>query len=133
LRASPYISEAIVYGDGMKYLTALIEIEFDAVSDWAIRQNIAFTGFASLTTNPIVVKLIEAEVAAANGNLARVEQIKAFRIIPKVLDPEEEGEPITPTRKVKRKFMFEKFADLIDSMYGHDEETRLNAAIGTVF
>jgi long-chain acyl-CoA synthetase len=133
LRASPYISEAIVYGDGMKYLTALIEIEFDAVSDWAIRQNVAFTGFASLTTNPIVVKLIEAEVAAANGNLARVEQIKAFRIIPKVLDPEEEGEPITPTRKVKRKFMFEKFADLIDSMYGHDEETRLNAAIGTVF
>lgn len=133
LRASPYISEAIVYGDGKKYLTALIEIEFDAVSDWAIRQNIAFTGFASLTSNPVVVKLIEAEVAAANGNLARVEQIKAFRIIPKILDPEEEGEPITPTRKVKRKFMFDKFAGLIDSMYGHDEETRLNAAIGGVF
>lgn len=133
LRASPYVSEAIVYGDGKKYLTALIEIEFDAVSDWAIRQNIAFTGFTSLTTNPKVVKLIEAEVAAANGNLARVEQIKAFRIIPKILDPEEEGEPITPTRKVKRKFMFDKFADLIDSMYGHDEETRLSAAIGTVF
>lgn len=133
LRASPYISEAIVYGDGKKYLTALIEIEFDAVSDWAIRQNIAFTGFASLVTNPKVVNMIEAEVATANGNLARVEQIKAFRIIPKMLDPEEEGEPITPTRKVKRNFMFDKFADLIDSMYGHDEEERLNAAIGTVF
>ena len=133
LRASPYVSEAIVYGDGRKYLTALIEIEFDAVSDWAIRQNIAFTGFASLTTNPKVVQLIETEVAAANKNLARVEQIKAFRVIPKILDPEEEGEPITPTRKVKRKFMFEKFADLIDSMYGHDEEIRLSAAVGDAF
>ena len=133
LRASPYISEAIVYGDGKKYLTALIEIEFDAVSDWAIRQNVAFTGFASLTTNPKVVDLIEAEVARANKNLARVEQIKASRIIPKILDPEEEGEPITPTRKVKRKFMFDKFADLIDSMYGHDEEDRLSAAIGNAF
>lgn len=130
IRASPYVSEAIVYGDGRKYLTALIEIEFDAVSDWAIRQNIAFTGFASLTTNPKVVKLIETEVSAANESLARVEQVKAFRIIPKMLDPEEEGEPITPTRKVKRKFMFEKFADLVDSMYGHDEEARLSAAVG---
>jgi long-chain acyl-CoA synthetase len=133
LRASPYISEAVVYGDGKKYLTALIEIEFDSVSDWAVRQNVAFTGFASLTTNPKVVKMIEAEVAGANKNLARVEQIKAFRIIPKILDPEEEGEPITPTRKVKRKFMYDKFADLVDSMYGHDEETRLIAAIGGAF
>ena len=133
LRASPYVSEAVVYGDGKKYLTALIEIEFDAVSDWAIRQNIAFTGFASLTASPGVVKLIEGEVAAANRNLARVEQIKAFRIIPKILDPEEEGEPITPTRKVKRKFMFDKFAGLIESMYGHEEENRLSAAVGDAF
>ena len=68
LRASPYISEAVVYGDGKNYLTALIEIELDFVSDWAVRQNVAFTGFASLTNNPTVVKMIEAEVAGANKN-----------------------------------------------------------------
>ena len=73
------------------------------------------------------MKLIEAEVAAANGNLARVEQIKAFRIIPKVLDPEEEGEPMTPTSKVKRKFIVENFQAFIEEMYG-DHEDRLNAA-----
>lgn len=133
LRASPYISEAVVFGDGKKYLTALIEIEFDAVSDWAVRQNVAFTGFASLTANPKVVKLIEAEVAGANNSLARVEQMKAFRIIPKILDPEEEGEPITPTRKVKRNFMYDKFRDLVDSMYSDDEENRLGVAIGNAF
>jgi len=133
LRASPYISEAVVFGDGKKYLTALIEIEFDAVCDWAIRQNVAFTGFASLTANPKVMKLIEGEVAGANNSLARVEQMKAFRIIPKILDPEEEGEPITPTRKVKRHFMYDKFRNLVDSMYSHDEENRLSVAIGNAF
>ena len=133
IRASPYVSEAVVYGDGKKYLTALIEIEFDAVSDWAIRQNVPFTGFASLSTHSRVVNLIDAEVGSANKNLARVEQVKAFRIIPKILDPEEDGEPITPTRKVKRKFMFEKFAELIDSMYGREEESRLSAAVGDAF
>lgn len=130
VRASPYVSEAVVFGDGKKYLTALIEIDFEAVSDWAVRQNIAFTGFGSLAANPKVVKLIDAEVAGANKNLARVEQIKAFRIIPKILDPEEEGEPITPTRKVKRKSMYDKFRDLADSMYSPDEESRLRVAIG---
>ena len=50
--------------------------------------------------------------------MARVEQPKTFRIIPKELDPEEEGEPVTPTRKVKRHLMYEKFKDLVEAMYG---------------
>ena len=133
LRASPFISEAVVFGDGRKYLTALIELEFDTVSDWATRRNIAYAGFTSLTRAGEVVKLIEREIASANANLARVEQIKAFRIIPKVLDPEEEGEPITPTRKIKRKFMYQKFRDLVESMYGHEEEDRLHSVLGQAF
>ena len=51
-----------------------------------------------------------------------MEQIKAFRILPKALDPEEEGEPVTPTRKVKRAQMYERFRDLVESMYDDDEE-----------
>ena len=132
LRASPYVAEAMVIGHGMKYLTALIEIDFDAVSDWARSRNIAYTGFTNLAQNSEVCKLLEGEVARANADLARVEQIKAFRILPKALDPEEEGEPVTPTRKVKRSLMIERFRDLVDAMYDHREEQLLAAGAGDV-
>ena len=62
--------------------------------------------------------------------MARVEQIKTFRIIPKELDPEEEGEPVTPTRKVKRHLMYKKFGELVESMYSSREEDRLAAEVG---
>jgi long-chain acyl-CoA synthetase len=132
LRASPYVAEAMVIGHGMKYLTALIEIEFDAVSDWARSRNISYTGFTNLAENPEVRQLLEGEVARANADLARVEQIKAFRILPKALDPEEEGEPVTPTRKVKRALMIERFRELVDAMYDHREEQLLAAGAGDV-
>ena len=102
----------------------------DTVADWATRRNVAFAGFTSLTRAAEVIALIGREIESANRQLARVEQIKAFRIIPKILDPEEEGEPITPTRKVKRQIMYQKFRDLVESMYSHDEEDRLQAAVG---
>ncbi len=126
LRASPYVAEAIVIGHARKYLTALIEIDYDTVSDWARAQNIAYTGFATLVEHPQVVALVDREIAQTNSQLARVETIKAFRILPKMLDPETEGEPVTPTRKVKRKQMEARFQDLIESMYG-DGEARLLA------
>ncbi|MEX2126641.1 MAG: AMP-binding protein [Xanthobacteraceae bacterium] len=127
LRASPYMVEAVVFGHGRKYLCALIEIDFDTVSDWARSQNITYSGFTSLARNPLVERLIRSEIEKANTELARVEQIKAFRILPKALDPEEDGEPVTPTRKVKRGQMYERFRQLIESMYD-DHEERLIAA-----
>ncbi len=126
LRTSPYVAEAVVFGHGRKYLTALIEIDADTVSDWARSHDVPYTGFTSLATNAEVVRLIAAEIARANGELARVEQIKDFRILPKALDPEEEGEPVTPTRKVKRHLMHERFRTLIEAMYD-DREERLIA------
>jgi len=132
LRASPYVAEAMVIGHGRKYLTALIEIDFDAVSDWARSRNISYTGFTNLAENPEVYGLLEREVARANAELARVEAIKAFRVLPKALDPEEEGEPVTPTRKVKRALMIERFRDLVEAMYDHREEQLLAAGAGDV-
>ena len=132
LRASPYVAEAMVIGHGMKYLTALIEIDFDAVSDWARSRNVSYTSFTNLAQNPEVCALLEKEVARANAELARVEQIKTFRILPKALDPEEEGEPVTPTRKVKRALMIERFRELVDAMYDHREEQLLAAGAGDV-
>ena len=130
LRASPFIGEAVVFGHGRKYLAALIEIDFDTVADWARANDVAYTGFTSLAQSPRVEKLVRDEIDKANAQIARVEQIKAFRILPKVLDPEEEGEPVTPTRKVKRSQMYERFKPLVESMYD-DKEERLLAESAT--
>ena len=132
LRASPYVAEAVVFGHGRKYLTAVIEIDFDTVADWARTNNVGYTGFTSLTTHPQIERLMRAEIDRVNGDLARVEQIKSFRILPKALDPEEEGEPVTPTRKVKRKLMYERFRDLVDGMYDDSEERLIAAGAGDV-
>jgi long-chain acyl-CoA synthetase len=130
LRASPYVAEAVVFGHGRKYLTAIVEIDFDTVADWARAHDVAYTGFTSLTVHPRIEKLIRAEIDKVNGALARVEQIKSFRILPKALDPEEEGEPVTPTRKVKRKLMYERFQGLIEGMYDDSEERLIAAGAG---
>ena len=132
LRASPYIAEAIVFGHGKKYLTAVLEIDFDTVADWARANDVAYTGFTSLTAHPRVERLIRTELDKVNRDLARVEQVKSFRILPKALDPEEEGEPVTPTRKVKRKLMYERFKALIDAMYDDSEEQLIAASTGNV-
>jgi long-chain acyl-CoA synthetase len=126
LRASPYVAEAVVFGHARKYLTALIEIDADTVADWARSRDVAYTGFTSLAESPDVVRLIRSEIERANEELARVEQIKDFRILPKMLDPEEDGEPVTPTRKVKRRLMYERFEALVEDMYD-DRERRLIA------
>jgi long-chain acyl-CoA synthetase len=132
LRASPYVAEAIVLGHGRKYLTALIEIDFDAVAEWARSNNVPYRGFTSLAQEPRVTSLIARDIEEANAQLARVEQIKAFRILPKMLDPEEEGEPVTPTRKVKRDQMLERFKALVEDMYDDKEEQVLAAATAGV-
>jgi long-chain acyl-CoA synthetase len=132
LRASPYVAEAVVFGHNRKYLSALIEIDFDTVADWARAHNIVYTGFTSLAQHPRVVALLQSEIDKTNRELARVEGIKAFRILPKALDPEEEGEPVTPTRKVKRGLMYERFKALVESMYDDREEQLVAAGAGNV-
>ena len=130
LRASPYLSEVVVFGQGRKYLTALIEIDYEMVADWARGQGISYSGFTNLAENPRTKGLIRAEMDRCNQALARVEQVKDFRILYKELDPEEEGEPVTPTRKVKRNLMYEKFGVLVEEMYDNAEERLVAAAVG---
>jgi long-chain acyl-CoA synthetase len=132
LRASPYIAEVVVFGHGRKYLTAIIEIDFDTVADWARANGVAYTGFTSLTAHPRIERLIREQIDKANSDLARVEQIKTFRILPKALDPEDENEPVTPTRKVKRKLMHERFKELVEGMYDDSEERLIAAGTGGI-
>ena len=133
LRASPFIAEVAVFGQGRRYLSALIEIDFDMVADWARSHEVNYTGFTNLAQNPKVGDLIKGEIDKANLQLARVEQIKVFRILPKMLDPEEEGEPVTPTRKVKRAQMYERFKLLVEGMYDNREERLLAEEVGDAF
>jgi long-chain acyl-CoA synthetase len=130
LRASPYISEAVVIGEGRPYLVALIEIDGDAVAQWARARELRFGGFTDLATAAPVVELIAAEVQRASSALGRVERPKAFRIISRELDPELDGEPVTPTRKVKRRQMEERFRDLIEGMYTPAADVRIAHEVG---
>jgi long-chain acyl-CoA synthetase len=115
LKFSPYINDAVVIGDGRKYLTALIMIDEENVIKYAQDHRIPFTTFANLSRNAEVKKLIQAEVNAVNNTLARVETIKKFTIFDKRLDPED-GE-VTPTMKVKRTFINETYEHVIEAMY----------------
>ncbi|MGB9699317.1 MAG: AMP-dependent synthetase/ligase [Thermodesulfobacteriota bacterium] len=115
LKFSPYINDAIVIGDRRKYLTAIIVIDEDNVVKYAQDNKIQYTTYASLTQHPEIKKLIQKEVDAVNKTLANVETIKKFTILPKKLFVED-GE-VTPTMKVKRKYINEAFKDLIEAMY----------------
>ncbi len=115
LKCSPWVREAIVIGDRRKYVTALIGIELDTVGDWATRQRISYTTYKDLCDQEAVHKLIGEWVEQVNGELAQVEQVKRFVLLPKELD-HDEGE-LTATQKVKRRAIATRFEDLVESMY----------------
>ena len=115
LKTSMYVKEAMVIGDGRKFLSALIGIELETVGDWALRQNIPYTTYRDLAEKPEVIELIQEVVNETNEKFARVENVRKFRMIPKELD-HEDGE-LTATQKLKRSAMDEMFGDLIEDMY----------------
>jgi long-chain acyl-CoA synthetase len=114
LKLSPYISDAMVIGDATGRVTALIQIEFDTIADWAQRNNIAYTTMKSMTENSEIHELIQAEVASTNEILPEQKRILDFRLLPRELDPD--LDEITPTRKIKRNIVGERFAELIEEM-----------------
>ena len=115
LKFSPYITDAVVIGDGRHYLTCLIMIDQEHVARFAQDQQVPYTDFASLTRAPEVLALLQAELEKVNAQLARVEQIKHFRLIDQLLTAEDEE--LTPTMKLKRKVVASKYAHLISQMY----------------
>jgi len=115
LKASSYINDAVVIGDNRRFITSLIMIDEDNVVKYAQDNKIQFSTYKDLTRSPEIIKLIQGEVNKVNEALSRVEQVKKFTMLPKKLY-EEDGE-VTPTMKVKRKYVNEAFSDLIDAMY----------------
>jgi len=116
LKFSAYIQDAVVVGDRRKFLVALILIDEDNVTRFAQDNRIPFGTFADLTREPRIVKLIAGEVDKVNRTLSSVESVKKFALLPRRFY-EEDGD-VTPTRKVKRRNIETRYAELIGSLYG---------------
>jgi long-chain acyl-CoA synthetase len=115
IKFSPYITDAVVIGDKRPYLVCLIMIDQENVEKFAQDNDVPFSNYVSLTRAAEVQKLIEGEIERVNKQFARVEQVKKFRLIEKKLGAEDEE--LTPTMKLKRKLVSQKYAELIESMY----------------
>ncbi len=115
LKFSPYVTDAVVVGDRRPYLTCLVMIDHENVTKYAQDKDVPFTNYTSLCHTQAVQDLIGAEIEAVNKKFARVETIKRFRLIDQLLDPEDDE--LTPTQKLKRKVVHEKYAELIEGMY----------------
>ncbi len=115
LKFSPYINDAVVIGDKRKYISAIIVLDEENINKYARDQKISYTAYSDLAKNAEIRKLIDQEVDQVNKSLARVETIRKFTILEKRLYVED-GE-VTPTMKVKRKFINNQFREEIESMY----------------
>jgi long-chain acyl-CoA synthetase len=115
LKFSPYVTDAVVIGDKKPYLTVIIMIDQDNVEKFAQDQDVPFSNYASLTRAPEVQALIQSEIDRVNKKFARVEQIKKFFLLDTQLSAEDEE--LTPTMKLKRKLVQQKYAAQIDAMY----------------
>ena len=115
LKFSPFISDAVVVGDKKPFLTCLVMIDHENVENFAQDNDVPFTNYTSLCHTHAVQDLIWSEIEKVNTKFARVETIKKFRLIDQLLDPEDEE--LTPTMKLKRKVVNEKYIDLINEMY----------------
>jgi long-chain acyl-CoA synthetase len=115
LKTQPHISQAVLIGDNRKYCVALVTVDIDEVRRWAEAQGIAEKDPAALTRHPRVVELVGSEVEAVNRRLPSYETIKYHRVV--AHDFSQETGELTPSLKVKRKFVNQKYQDLIEEMY----------------
>ncbi|MFZ5510212.1 MAG: AMP-dependent synthetase/ligase [Pseudomonadota bacterium] len=115
MKASHYIKECIVVADGRKFVSALVQIDYETVGKWAESNRIPFTHFRSLAENPRVRELIQAEVDRGNAQLAPVAQIRRFHLLTKELD-HDDGE-VTATMKVRRASIYKAYQGEIEALY----------------
>ena len=115
MKTSPYISQALVYGDKKPYLTMLITLDEDEITKFARDIKILYQDLADLTTKEEVIDLLNHVIKEKNKDLASYESIKKFRILKEELD--QDKDEVTPTLKVKRKVVIAHNEDLIEGMY----------------
>ncbi len=116
LKFSPFIREAVAFGDQRSFVVAMIAIDMQTVGTWAEKQGLAYTSFMDLSRKPEVAGLIGAEIAKANATLPDIQQVKRYLLLNKELEADDAE--MTRTRKVRRRFVAEKYASVIDAFYG---------------
>jgi long-chain acyl-CoA synthetase len=131
LKFFPHIKEVVAYGDGREKVCVMINIDFDAVGNWAERRNLPYAGYTDLAQKPEVYQLIKECVEKVNADLSADEllagsQVSRFLVLHKELDADD-GE-LTRTNKVRRGFIAEKYQPLVDALY----EGRTSQFIETV-
>jgi len=132
LKFFPYIKEAVAFGDARAHACAMINIDMPAVGDWAERRGIPYSGYTDLAAKPPVRELIRECVERVNADLARDpklwgSQIHRFVILHKELDADD-GE-LTRTRKVRRGYIGEKYATIVDALYSGVERCVVEAQV----
>jgi long-chain acyl-CoA synthetase len=132
LKFFPFIKEAVAFGDKRERVCAFINIDFEAVGNWAERRNLPYAGYTDLAAKPEVLQLIKTCVEQTNADLARDEllagtQIHRFLVLHKELDADD-GE-MTRTRKVKRGTIHSKYQVLVDALYGGKTEQFIETAV----
>jgi long-chain acyl-CoA synthetase len=132
LKFSPYIKEAVAYGQERPFVSAFVNIDLDAVGNWAERHGLTYTSYTDLAARPEVYDLIQGEIERVNISLTREPQmaraqIHRFLILHKELDPDD-GE-LTRTRKVRRRIVAAKYADLVEALYSGDDSVTIAAQV----
>jgi long-chain acyl-CoA synthetase len=127
LKFSPYIREAVVFGDGKPFVTAMIAIDMGTVGNWAERRSVAYTSYMDLSQKPEIRALMAAEIRKINETLPEATKVRRFLLLTK--DLEADDAEMTRTRKVRRRFVAEKYAPVIDAFYGGHDAVELTTAI----
>jgi long-chain acyl-CoA synthetase len=127
LKFSPYVKEALVYGEGRPHVVAILNINFETVSKWAEQRGIAYTSYQDLSQKPEIYKLLRDVVARVNESLPERIRIKRFTILFKEFHPDD-GE-MTRTRKLRRVFIHQRYGQLIEAMYTDAEEVEVAAPV----
>jgi long-subunit acyl-CoA synthetase (AMP-forming) len=119
LVAHPLIGQALAFGDRRKFVVALLTLDGEVAPAWARSRGIEATSLAKLAGHPVVLEAVTEAVAAANEQLARVQQVKRWHLLP--VEWTSESEELTPTFKLKRRIIHSKYADVIDSLYADSD------------
>jgi len=127
LKFSPYIKEAVIWGEGQPYLTAFINIDFGNVGSWAEERKIPYTTYTDLSQQPAVEKLICDEVKLVNRQLPKPMELVKIILLYKLLDPDDEE--LTRTGKVRRKFVYQQYKEMIDAMYRNRTELQVKGHV----
>jgi long-chain acyl-CoA synthetase len=127
LKFSPYVKDSWVIGDKRDYVTAVLCIDYDVVGKWADEKKLTYTSYPELSQKPEVYGLIESQILQANNDLPEAARVKKFINLYKEFDPDDEE--LTRTRKLRRSFVEQRYADIVNALYTEKDAVHIDTTI----